>query len=66
VGENDDWGGAAALSGVFTRIGAFALASASSKDAALLVTLQPGAYTAQVSGAANGTGIALIEVYEAP
>jgi hypothetical protein len=40
-------------------------------DSAALIYLEPGAYTAQVSGptnanAANGTGIALVEVYEAP
>jgi hypothetical protein len=37
-----------------------------SKDAALLLTLQPGIYTAQVSGVAGATGVALVEVYEVP
>jgi beta-glucanase (GH16 family) len=46
-------------------VGAFAL-SAGSKDAALLVTLTPGAYTAQVAGFGGGTGTALVEVYEVP
>ena len=45
--------------------GAFALEPGQS-DAALLVTLSAGAYTIQVSGADNTTGIALIEVYEVP
>ena len=31
-----------------------------------VVELQPGNYTVQVGGVANGTGIALIEVYEVP
>ena len=66
VGENDDWGGAAALSTVFRDVGAFALANAGSRDAALLITLAPGNYTAQVSGVNNTTGIALVEVYEVP
>jgi sugar lactone lactonase YvrE len=35
-----------------------------SKDAALVMTLAPGGYTAQVSGKNNTTGIALIEVFE--
>jgi hypothetical protein len=35
-----------------------------SKDAALQTTLQPGAYTALVSGTDGGTGIAIVEVYE--
>jgi hypothetical protein len=36
----------------------------SSRDAALLLLLQPGTYTAQVSGVANATGVALVEVYD--
>lgn len=64
--ENNDWGGGAELTAAFTRVGAFALPSASSKDAALLVTLSPGNYTAQVSGVNNTTGVALVEVYEVP
>ena len=63
--ENNDWGGGAALANAFTATYAFALPAAS-KDAALLVTLPPGVYTAQVSGVGNTTGIALIEVYEVP
>jgi hypothetical protein len=63
IDENDDWGGTARLVLAFSQTGAFPLATGS-KDAALLVTLQPGVYTAQVSGVANSTGIALIEVYE--
>jgi hypothetical protein len=32
----------------------------------LLINLAPGAYTAQVSGVAGTTGVALVEVYEVP
>jgi hypothetical protein len=64
--SNDDWGGTAALADAFARVGAFALASGTSRDAALLVTLPPGNYTAQVSGVGDTTGVALIEVYEIP
>lgn len=39
--------------------------SKGSKDSALVVTLIPGTYTAQVKGKAGTTGIALVEVYEA-
>ena len=63
IQENDNWGGSEALAAAFTKTGAFALQS-DSKDAALLVSLPPGAYTAQVSGVTNATGIALVEVYE--
>jgi hypothetical protein len=31
-----------------------------------VVSLSPGAYSAQVSGVGNTSGIALIEVYELP
>ena len=52
-----------------TRVGAFAMTEArnsSGLDAAMLVTLQPGSYTAKVSGFEGSTGVALIEVYEMP
>jgi hypothetical protein len=61
--ENDNW--PASISGTFGAVGAFGLA-AGSRDAALLVTLMPGAYSAQVSGVGGGTGEALVEVYEVP
>ena len=63
VAENDTW--AASLSSVFASVGAFALAP-NSKDAALMLSLLPGGYTVQVSGADGGTGEALVEIYELP
>jgi hypothetical protein len=36
-----------------------------SKDAAIVITLAPGAYTAHVTGA-NNAGVALVEIYELP
>jgi hypothetical protein len=63
--ENDDWGGATPLATTFSNVGAFAL-TAQTKDSALLLTLPPGSYTAQVSGVNNATGIALVEIYEVP
>lgn len=65
---NDDWSTGAApatTSTVATEVGAFAL-PAGSKDAAFVVTLPAGAYTVQVSGANATTGLALVEIYEAP
>jgi Protein of unknown function (DUF4038)/Putative collagen-binding domain of a collagenase len=44
-------------------VGAFALASGSA-DCALIANLPAGAYTVQISGVNNSTGIALAEVYE--
>ena len=47
----------------FANVGAFAW-QPNSRDSALLETLDPGAYTAQVSGASGDTGIALIEIFD--
>jgi hypothetical protein len=43
--------------------GAFALVTGSA-DSALVATLPPGAYTAQVSGVGSDTGVGLLEVYD--
>ncbi len=71
--ENDDWDapGSAqpALREAATRVGAFALKEVrdgTGLDAAMLITLQPGSYTAKVSGVQGTTGVALVEVYEMP
>jgi inosine/xanthosine triphosphate pyrophosphatase family protein len=66
VGENNNWRATVALKAAFTSIGAFALATDNSLDAALAIELPPGAYTATVSGKQNTTGVALVEVYELP
>ena len=62
VANNDNWSATSLVSSA-SSVGAFALV-AGSKDAALTVTLTPGAYTAQVSGATGTTGGALLEIYE--
>jgi hypothetical protein len=70
IASNDDWesqnGGADALTELTdatTSTGAFDLAVGSA-DAALVLTLPPGAYTAHVGTKADATGVALIEVFE--
>ncbi|MBE2215225.1 MAG: hypothetical protein IAE82_15235 [Opitutaceae bacterium] len=68
LAANDDWGtstDATEIAAVARSIGAFSLAQAG-KDAALLRTLLPGAFTAHVSGPTGVSGIALVEVYEVP
>jgi hypothetical protein len=67
IGQNDNWESTSAteMSAAFTRVGAFALPTGS-RDAALLVVVTPGAYTAQVSGVGSTSGIALLEIYDAP
>jgi hypothetical protein len=68
VATNSSWNSATnatAIRDAARAVGAFTL-SEGSRDSALLVTLPSGAYTIQVSGANNTTGIALVEVYEVP
>ncbi|MBL9187655.1 MAG: matrixin family metalloprotease [Opitutaceae bacterium] len=68
VATNDDW-----FSGGETRVaeveaaaretGAFVLRD-DLHDSALVATLVPGSYTAQVTGFINTTGVGLVEIYE--
>ena len=66
---NDDWGTASTASTpgeialASLSAGAFPLAGGSG-DAAVVLSLQPGNYTAIVRGKSGATGIALVEVYE--
>ncbi|HTZ21759.1 MAG TPA: hypothetical protein VMC06_12830, partial [Opitutaceae bacterium] len=64
---NDDWtsGGVAALRSAFTAASDFDLPD-SSKDAAMVIYLAPGLYSAVVSGVGGLTGQALVEIYELP
>ena len=64
--SNKGWGGNPQIASAASSVGAFQWSSPMSADSALLVTLPPGAYTAQVSGASGDTGVALVEVYEVP
>jgi len=52
-----------ATTAIMAHVGAFTLTSGSA-DSAMTVTLPPGSYTAQVSGAAGASGVGLVEVYE--
>ncbi len=63
IGSNDNW--IAADAAAFASVGAFPL-TAGTRDAALVVTLNPGSYTAHVSGVGGTTGVALVEVYQLP
>ncbi|MCX6954358.1 MAG: hypothetical protein NTV51_19575, partial [Verrucomicrobia bacterium] len=67
VAANDNWSTNAAtktaLVASASSVGAFALTDGS-KDAAVVLTLAPGAYTAQVSAASGNPGGALLEIYE--
>ena len=66
--SNDNWAetGAAPARAAFASVGAFDLNDTASKDAAMVVTVPAGTFTAQVSGVAGATGEALVEIYELP
>jgi hypothetical protein len=64
--SNFAWGGNAQIAAEAAAVGTFPWNSAASDDSALLITLPPGSYTAEVSGASGDTGDALVEVYEVP
>jgi arylsulfotransferase ASST/Ig-like domain-containing protein len=66
IQSNTGWGGNAQVAAAAASVGAFSWGATATPDSALLVTLPPGAYTAQVSGASGDTGVALAEVYELP
>jgi hypothetical protein len=59
-------GGDPLISATASAVGAFSWGTAATSDSAILITLPPGPYTAQVSGASGDTGVALVEVYEVP
>jgi hypothetical protein len=63
IADNDNWD--AALQPTFDQLGAYRF-TRGSRDAALLVTLLPDVYTAQVSGVGGTTGDGVVEVYEVP
>jgi hypothetical protein len=58
--ENDNWQSASNAA----EVTATSIPPKDAKEAAILVRLEPGNYTTVVSGADNGTGISLVEVYE--
>jgi cyclophilin family peptidyl-prolyl cis-trans isomerase len=63
--SNNDWGSTAQaeLEAAFSQVGAFPLAAATSKDAALLAQLS-GSNTALVTPASGGAGVVLAELYD--
>ncbi|HRE82976.1 MAG TPA: hypothetical protein PLN52_18165 [Opitutaceae bacterium] len=70
LAQNDNWSAGspantAALVTAFSQVGAFALPEGST-DAALLIELPPGAYTAHLRSALPAAGDALLEVYVLP
>jgi hypothetical protein len=62
IANNNDWGSAANAA----AIQAAGFHPSNSLESAIMMTLNPGAYTAIVSGIAGGTGVAIVEVFTVP
>jgi hypothetical protein len=60
IGANDDWAKGPDAAAIQSK----GLPPPNNRESALLKTLNPGNYTAVVRGAAGGTGVALVEVYD--
>jgi hypothetical protein len=66
IGENDNWGGGAALLDAFAQVGAFAYVGPNSRDAAIYNTaVVAGNNSIRVSGIGNTTGTVIAELYDA-
>jgi hypothetical protein len=68
IASNDNWGdnpNAAEITSVGAQIGANSLSTSDTTSSALLLTLQPGVYSFIASGKNGGSGIVLLEVYDA-
>lgn len=68
IGSNDNWsaGSDAAAIAAASKTVTGTSPENGSKDAAMLLYLAPGVYTAQVSGVGGTTGVALVEAFEVP
>jgi hypothetical protein len=68
IAENDNWednGVGQTMRDAFQSVGAFGF-KAGSRDAAIILTLNSGSYSALVRGVGDTTGVAIAEVYELP
>jgi hypothetical protein len=62
MATNDNWGSASNAA----QLQASGFAPSNALESAILITLNPGAYTAIVSGSGGGTGVGIVEVYATP
>lgn len=65
VATNDDWASddQEAMELAFAKTGAVDFEDGS-KDAAIVIDLEPGVYSAYLKGVSDATGIGLVELYE--
>lgn len=62
TGENDNWGGVPALANAMSAVGAFAYATATSRDAAAVTMITSRDNSVKVSG--TGAGAVIAEIYD--
>jgi len=62
IRADDDWQDDSGQATLLTQLG---LALSDPKESGLVATLLPGAYTAVLAGKDNGTGVGLMEIYDA-
>jgi hypothetical protein len=66
VYSNTGWGSSSVLLNAAAAVYAQPVLQPNSADSEALLTLPPGGYTAQISGADGGTGVALCAIYQLP
>jgi sugar lactone lactonase YvrE/uncharacterized Zn-binding protein involved in type VI secretion len=64
--SNTGWGSSQVLLKAAAAVYALPVLTAGSGDSELLLTLPPGGYTAEVTGAGGDTGVALCGIYQVP
>lgn len=63
IASSDDWNGDSEVKKAVQKLGG-PIPPDNSKDAAMVKTLEPGGYTAIISGVGASAGVALVEIYE--
>jgi sugar lactone lactonase YvrE len=64
--SNTGWGSSQVLLNAAAAVFASPVLQPDSADSEVLLTLPPGGYTAEISGADGGTGVALCAIYQLP
>jgi sugar lactone lactonase YvrE len=66
IASDTGWGSSQVLLSAAASVYATPVLQPNSNDSEILLTLPPGGYTAEITGADGGTGIALCAIYELP
>ena len=66
VGSNSGWNADPQIASAAAAVGAFSWGQTATPDAAMVLTLPPGIYSATIEGASGDSGMSLVELYELP